>query len=807
MAKMTKVLGVLSTCAMLSAAVVSATGGRAEKVARQATVAKEIALEQGWIEGIRKIELLRPDLLSVTLDGGITGAINAGNELAVEEQGGPTDHDDPAAFTVVSATDPNYADPTHPARIGRASYPARNCMAHGEMWAARLHPITWHDYFLFLPRPLKSGHSYTIRPAPPKEPDERVTTVVEFAYDAAATPTKAIKINQVGYFALASRRYAYLGWWAGSEGPVDYSSFKTFDVVDEATGETVLTGDIALRAENDAFSGENVYELDISALGPGRYRIRIPGLARSYTFRVGGAGTHELYYHSMRAFFHQRCGQELGAPYTWVEKPACHTAVWKSGNIAEGRINAGDGAPLDDYTPEPGETKKSFKGGYHDAADYDTFAYHLPATAEILDAFEQNPDMFADTDLDLPESGNGIPDLLDEAHWGLSFHLENQYDNGAVPLGRINECDAKGQNIEGGKKAPMPPYGVIPPTRLSTPTFAAVAAKFSRVLRPYNAELADRYLESAKKAFAYASVRTPEDVWREFSNPPDGEPIPLRRPKQLDAAWLPYLTWAAAELLRSTGDEEYRAYIDEHRKVLGYWQEWDLRLWACLKALQGEPGTPFYAQIKQKFQDGPDKKIQRLEQAGYRMSNGQKPVVGWGRAQGIDHAPTLLRAYWLTGEQKYLDAALFNADFHLGCNPLGKCSLTGMGYNPPRRPEISWFLYEKHEPDMGGRTVKGIGIYGIGPPLKSHPGKWPLWRSWRDIWGMFAEIYSEFTVPQTIGPSAMAYSAFYAMEKKAGLIPPDSKPDPLKMGDYFAFEPVADAKTAPEKKADEEKGQ
>jgi hypothetical protein len=47
------------------------------------------------------------------------------------------------------------------------------------------------------------------------------------------------------------------------------------------------------------------------------------------------------------------------------------------------------------------------------------------------------------------------------------------------------------------------------------------------------------------------------------------------------------------------------------------------------------------------------------------------------------------------------------------------------------------------------------------------------------VWDRWAEIYSEFTVPQTMGPAAFLYATLYALEKKAGLIPAGSKPDPL----------------------------
>ena len=79
----------------------------------------------------------------------------------------------------------------------------------------------------------------------------------------------------------------------------------------------------------------------------------------------------------------------------------------------------------------------------------------------------------------------------------------------------------------------------------------------------------------------------------------------------------------------------------------------------------------------------------------------------------------------------------------------------------------------------GGKTVRGISLYGIGPELRDWFGQWPMHRSWRDVFGDGAEVYSEFTVPQTLAPAAMTYATIYALEKQAGTIPPGSKPNPL----------------------------
>ena len=747
------------------------------RLARQAW---EMAADEGWIEGIRHGDLIRSDLLSVTIDGGVLGALDPGNKAGVAALGDPADFQKPEAFTISSPTDPNYREAVHPTDVGRAGYEGRNCMNAKTMWPLFVHTIHWHDFFLYLPKPLQSGHTYVVHVEMKNKRDARFRYEWRIDYDDGETTSKVIKINQVSYSAMAKRRYAYIGWWAGDRGTVKYPGLDRFEIVDEKTGQTVHQGQIALRKSNDVSSGEDVYQLDLSSLGPGQYHICVPGFARSETFRVGGAGAYELYYHTMRAFFHQRCGQELREPWTWVRKPACHTEIWESGNFVAGpgaiHHSPGNRDEHAHYEPKPDETKRSFRSGYHDAADFDTFAYHLPATAQVLTAYELYPSAFRDGDLDLPESGNGVPDLLDEAEWGLSFYIDHQYPNGAIPLGRVNQCDARSQNIEGGKEAPMPPFGVLPPMRLSTPTFAAVAAQFSRLIRDYDEAKANRYLAAARSAFDYAAERDPEDVWQDFST----ADVPLLKHEKRKQEWVPYLTWAAGELLAATGEKEYNDYFVEHRREAMHWSRRGIRWWAYLRCNKELADDDLRAELISRLLEDADKCVAATNEAAYRMGNGRGTACGWGACQGANHGDLLLRAYILTDDQKYLDAACLNADWHLGANPLSKTLLTGMGYRFPRRPEISWFLYEEPERDMSGSTVKGIAIYGIGPPLRLHTGdRWPLWRSWRDVWDRFAEIYSEFTVPQTCGPAAILYATLYGMEKEAGLVPDDSKPDPL----------------------------
>ncbi len=744
------------------------------------------ALAAGLLEGLVRVELIRPDLLSVTLDGAVIGDhVEVEGERGRALGGLALDLQEPEAFRVTCSTVPGFAEGVAPREVHRAAYEWFNARDTKGNWPLAVAALHHHDYFLRLPRPLESGHRYTVTViGGVSEP--RARRSLAFAYDEALTTTKVIKVNTVGYSAAAGRRYAYLGWWQGSGGAVDFDEFTRFDVHEEGSGKRIHQGRIQLRREADPHSGERVYELDLSPLGPGSYHLRIPGLARSEPFTVGGPPIFQIFYHTIRAFLHQRCGQELRAPWSEVRKPACHTEVWESGKLVAGpgamHPEPGHRYADDDRPARPDEPKRSFRGGYHDAADFDTFSYHLPATGLVLIAYELSPGRFSDGQLNLPESGNGIPDLLDEAAWGLSFHLEHQLPSGAVPLGRINRCDALHQNFAGGKAgAVSPPFGILPPSGLSTPTFAAVAAQFARLIRPYDASRAQRHLEAARRAFTYAAAHSARSVWDEQRLAyPD-----LLFNTRTESAWPAAVLWAACELLATTGDSQYAEYIGANFRLAGQGLTAGQSVFSYLR-LPGEQTVP---EIRRHFlaallgrENGADRALARTEEAAYRMGNGNGVAAGWGRANGLEHAVTLLLAHAITGDRRYLDAAALNADFHRGVNPLAKSFVTGLGTRSPRRPEISWFLYRNRtDTEIIGHPVPGFSIYGLGPRMSPYPGPgqdglaapgweegWPLWRSWRDVWATRAEMYSEFTVHQTLGPAAFTYARLYALEADRG---------------------------------------
>jgi endoglucanase len=697
----------------------------------------EAAEKAGHFQGIRSVVAIRPDLLAVTVDGSIAESGPGLNNEAM------TSLQKPESFSVQCGGKPLLSE-----KVGRQSF---------ELWKGNVSGfpevvLYSHTFYLKLPEPLKPGQTCTVSvPAIP----ERFKHKEEFTYSPEKTITPAIKVNQVAYSALADERYAYLGWWAGDLGTVNFSDMKKFEVVDEATGKSVLTGDLLPRAEADVTSGESVSEMKLNDLPPGKYHILIPGFARSDTFGIGLAnGIKDLYYHTMRAFFHQRAGVELKPEFTDFPRPAAHRATYESGY----------GVENPNYVPKPGEVSREFFGGYYDAGDDDTFTTHLRATAQALLIYEAFPKAFKDKDLNLPESGNKIPDVLDEAAWALSFYQNNQRPDGAIYYGQGNDQDyIRGLEVKDGKR---PAFGLLDPRNNSASEYAAVAAQLARLVRPFDAAQAEKLTTSAEAAY----------VWAKANPDPNLKPEEdLRNGNKL------LLAFAASELFNTTGKtnyhEDFLALGKEGAFTKTHWTlAWlpSLVRWSYVSSKQ--PG------IDQQLRDELIKSIKRdadgtsvgTRAAAYRNGSRVGAANGWGTFNGGGHqAFNSILAYLLTKDVKYLTTASLNADFQLGANPLSKGFITGLGARHPVQPQLNPKLYSG--PEKTGKTAPGITVYGLSGQTKEgfvnnanwYPSKTPPGRHWVDQ-GSGSESSSEFTITETIGSSAMLYEFLYALESTKG---------------------------------------
>ena len=379
-----------------------------------------------------------------------------------------------------------------------------------------------HYLFLVLDRELADGEKIDIAlPAGEK---------VEFTY-RRSDPTPIIRVNQLGYMPKAPK-FAYLGAWLGTGGALplhkEFAGTK-FQLVDAATGKAVFTGELRARFADPAdktgtpFTGEEVLELDFSSVDkPGRYYLVAEKLGRSFEFRIGDDTMAEAFYIHARGLFHQRCGIARGEPHTHWQMPACHMqcvrgdfppddAHYGKGDArrpygfrdADGRSIRVDHFKLIRQNPPPAPEVLTAPGGWHDAADWDRRPQHLVIVGDLAAVYLLKPGNFSDGQLDLPESGNGIPDILDEARWGIEhLRLKQQPDGG---VGTWTEAQRHPNPNDGCCADDKLVYYVSCATRNSTLQYAAYAAELALALKQAGAEKeAALYCESARRAWEFA---------------------------------------------------------------------------------------------------------------------------------------------------------------------------------------------------------------------------------------------------------------------------------------------------------------
>jgi hypothetical protein len=218
-----------------------------------------------------------------------------------------------------------------------------------------------------------------------------------------ASPVRAevfVRASQVGY---GTRDIKVAVAFSESKLP------DAFAVIELGSGERVLTGEARPLPGERWGAFDHHAELDFTGLErPGRYRLEV-GQARSLPFSIDEAALAALPDQLLDFLRQQRCGYN-----PWL-KVKCHQ---NDGRTAFGPLPAG--TPID------------ARGGWHDAGDL--LKYHMTggnATAQMLLADLLSKRSAKDrlhcsdrVDARGDPSPNGIPDILDEARWGLEWMLK-----------------------------------------------------------------------------------------------------------------------------------------------------------------------------------------------------------------------------------------------------------------------------------------------------------------------------------------------------------------------------------------------
>ena len=174
----------------------------------------------------------------------------------------------------------------------------------------------------------------------------------------------------------------------------------------------------------DTMSGDKVWWFDFSALKTeGSYKVvDLENGAESFAFDIADDVYTPVLKTAFKTFYYQRAGFEKRAPYALAgyEDRASHLGA---GQDSEARLfSAQDDA----------STARDLRGGWYDAGDYNKYtSWTANYIRTLLHSYIENPSVWTD-DFGIPESGNGVPDILDEVKWGLDWLERMQNEDGSM---------------------------------------------------------------------------------------------------------------------------------------------------------------------------------------------------------------------------------------------------------------------------------------------------------------------------------------------------------------------------------------
>ncbi len=643
-----------------------------------------------------------------------------------------------ATFTISSSDDPAYAG-------GKAAAAARLMIIGldgGENEG--LLPVRYGIWsYLDLPTPMQPGKSYEIRLGGPFAGRSAGLT-----WNLDTCVSRAIKIDQVGYALGSTAPFAYLGWWIPGLGAVDFGELPAWEAVDAASGAVVAQGAARLRDAASRFlptkdapdqdkrphiTGEKVYEIDLSGIrAPGSYYLRVAGVGRSWPFRVAADVYGEAFYIAMRGLYHQRGSFALEQPWTAWTRPRLHTQpVFESQLPPYGVGALGQPRGFERFDVVGGSLDRTRStadvvGGWYDAADWDRGFAHYTVSFDLCWLYDQRPAAFTDRQLNIPESGNGIPDLLDEAEFGLRVWLRSQTAAGAV-AGWVEARTHPSGTDE------RYPYAYSLRTRWSTLGFAAAASWLARQLQPFDAKLSATYLAAARKAFTWGidpANSLGEVQIQARKRRGDGDPYTIAW-NEREEQWRPYELLARQHLFLATGEEAYLSGLAElaAKAPVPYAHPWSnkdhsVRFSELLAVGSAPPGIPaerlaqlrtsIPAELAQRFATqilAPADALAGLcDTMPYRMTwpKQQDYWMGWGASSLHNHNRALLSAASLRPADAYRTAIQANAAYMFGANPLGLSWTTGIGVVYP-----VVLQHESSEIDGIRDPVPGLSVYGV----------------------------------------------------------------------------------------------
>lgn len=308
-------------------------------------------------------------------------------------------------------------------------------------------------------------------------------------------PTPKIVIDQFGYLPELEKRAIIRSPEIGYDAGQNFTPSTHYAVIDTASGEAVYEGIPEIWNEGliDEQSGDRVWWFDFSAVTePGSYFIRdIERGVYSHPFEIADDVYAPVLKAAFKTFYYQRAGFEKRAPYalTGYEDGASHLGPEQD---PQARLYS---------AKDDASTERDLRGGWYDAGDYNKYtSWTANYIRTLLHSYLENPAAWTD-DFGIPESGNGVPDILDEVKWGLDWLERMQNDDGSM-LSVMSLADSSPPSEADGQSFYGPANTSA--TYSSAGAFAMAADIYAKV--PKCRKDAARYKSRAVRAWNWAEA-------------------------------------------------------------------------------------------------------------------------------------------------------------------------------------------------------------------------------------------------------------------------------------------------------------
>jgi endoglucanase len=561
--------------------------------------------------------------------------------------------------------------------------------------------------------------------------------------------TPVIRINQLGYNPRATERWAYLSGWMGAStngggGSLSLANFPATAQVLTQPADPMAQRPVALsglavtqRSASDPEAGGAVKQINLSALPVAegvRYRVRIPGVGVSWPTAVSEEAVLKAFYTLVRGLYLNRWAGDLRLENTEWSRPIDH-------------VHKPDSTPIvytgeqQDWRIEPPATFNNPRyviGGHHDAGDFDIRAGHTQIPQVLMRVYELNPSRFTDGQLHIPESGNGIPDLLDEALWNIRGWEALQEADGGVRAGlQMTHDTTSGYYYAHEEQDNYFTYARDPQVTARMSGVFAQAAYLLKTLdgnsTGHDDQRATELQNRAISAYNWASNINNRD----FNG---------------DSAAPAYMMYAAGELYRLTGSTTYKSAFESRWTTLsnqnggnGPFLITDLGYMGNFTSSTEHFAMPDYLQ-GYLHGPAPDSNVVSVSASrlgaeantalvqtdshhAFRNSRPSNRAMDWGNGTTPNRFLDTVVNRWsmanLPGQalspelqEDYFNALSLNADYILGGNPAGMVYISGLGSRHATDPlHLDTFAFMKD----GKPQMPGIPEYG---PVQEFPNAW-----------------------------------------------------------------------------------